>query len=54
MTPQLAAADGATPSSRMDFRDAIAGHGVAAIPLLLVWISEDRHAHFAVRVIEGR
>ena len=49
----LLKADGASPAERIGHRDPIAAHGAAAISPMLDWIAKDRHAYFAVRVIEA-
>lgn len=48
----LAAAKSAEPGDRINLRDPIAAHGVAAITTMESWISDPRLGAFAVRVLE--
>ena len=47
----LARAEGADPAHRIDLRDPIAAHGVAAIEAVTPWLKEPTLAAFAIRVI---
>ena len=47
----LARAEGADPSDRIDLRDPIASHGVAAIEAVTPWLKVPALAAFAIRVI---
>jgi hypothetical protein len=48
----LAAARNASPSTRIELRDAIAAHGEDAIEAMTDWLGEPRLARFAIRVLE--
>jgi len=47
----LQAAEGAAPDRRIEFRDAIAAHGEAAIKCVSPWLTDPALGAFAVRVI---
>ena len=48
----LAQAKLAGPLDRIEFRDPIASHGVAAVPAMSAWIADPALGGFAVRVLE--
>jgi hypothetical protein len=48
----LKVARDADPGDRINYRDAIAAHGLAAIDAMTYWIADPRLGAFAVRVIE--
>lgn len=47
----LAAAEAASPSERIGYRDRIAAHGVAAVAPLRDWLRDGRHIAFAIRTL---
>lgn len=48
----LKRAAAASPNDRIGFRQPIAAHGAAAVPMMAQWLSDQRLGAFAVRVLE--
>jgi hypothetical protein len=51
LTEALADAASAPPESRIEYRDAIAEHGVAAVEAVAPWLTDPTLAAFATRTI---
>lgn len=49
----LARAEGASPATRIDHRDSLAGFGSAIVEPLLEWVRGRKHSQFAICVFEA-